>query len=167
MSKPTPKNAINDIEGKDGVDFINVYSKGETEIGRRASHFAYSEFVHPTYGAFKSMEAFWIWIKLKNPEDPAVQCLRDMVGYQAKAFGRTVETVRVENFHEIIIAGNWHKFNQNPVLKQLMVESTLPFKHYYLSGNGQVTIRPLGYDWLMEGLEKIRKHLKLQVASNP
>lgn len=163
----SPKNAINDIVGVDGVDFYNIYSKGETELGRRASHFAYSEFVHPVYGSFKSMEAFWVFVKLEDPEDPEMQILRTMVGYQAKAFGRTVKTKKIENFHQIINSGNWHKFNQNPVLKQLMVESDLPFKHYYLSANGQVTIRPLGYDWLLEGFEEIRKRLKLQVASDP
>ena len=158
------KNAINDIEGIDGVDYINVYSKGLTELGQKTSHFSFSHFVHPEFGEFDSMEAFWIFIKAKNPEDPEVQKLRKLVGYQAKVHGRTIETKHVPNFHELILSGNWHKFNQNPVLKDLMVnfQPHLPFVHFYIASNGKTTIRPLGYEWLIAGFEEIRKRLILQ-----
>lgn len=158
------KNAINDIVGVDGVDYINIYSKGETELGRKTSHFSYGHFVHPELGEFDSMEAFWIFAKAADQEDPEVQKLRKLVGYQAKLAARTIKTRHVENFHELILSGNWHKFNQNQDLKDLMVNfhPELPFQHFYIASNGKTTIRPLGYEWLIKGFEDIRKRLILQ-----
>lgn len=159
------KNQVTEVSGTDSVDHINVYSKGETELGRRASHFAYSPFVHPEFGAFDSMEGYWYYIKKLKDDDPQAEKLRTLSGFAAKEHGRTIASKHVPNFKELIISGNWHKFNQNPALKQLMVESTLPFDHYYVMGGGTVAVKPTGYEWLMDGLENIRKRLKLQVRT--
>lgn len=156
------KNDVGNIPGVDGVDHINFYSRGATELGRLGSHFARLQFTHPTYGTFESMEGFWYFIKREEENDEEAERLRYLHGYAAKEHGKTIKSRHLENFQRIVISGNWHKFNQNPRLKALMVESTLPIDHYYVVGGGKVMVRPNGFDWLVEGFENIRKHLKLQ-----
>ena len=50
----------------DGIDHINIYSKGYTKLGRLLSNFTKSEFTHPIYGHFMSVEGFWYYIKLEK-----------------------------------------------------------------------------------------------------
>ena len=45
----------------DGIDHINVYSKGKTVLGRALSNFSYSRIRIPFLGTFLSVEAFWYW----------------------------------------------------------------------------------------------------------
>jgi hypothetical protein len=41
---------------EDGVTHINVYSRGNTELGRLLSNFAHTPFSHPEFGEFASVE---------------------------------------------------------------------------------------------------------------
>ena len=47
----------------DGIDHINTYSKGKTELGKLLTNFAHTPFVHPKYGEFQSVEGFWYFKK--------------------------------------------------------------------------------------------------------
>jgi hypothetical protein len=47
---------------EDGVTHINVYSRGNTELGRLLSNFAHTPFSHPEFGEFASVEGFWYWL---------------------------------------------------------------------------------------------------------
>lgn len=156
------KNKVGDLPGVDGVDHINFYSRGSTELGKSGSHFARTPFEHPTYGCFDSLEGFWYWRKRADPNDPRAEELRHLYGYAAKELGRTIEEVHVVGFQREILLANWYKFSQNDRLRELMVKSELPFDHYYVVGGGKVMVRPNGFDWLIEGWEKIRAKLKLQ-----
>lgn len=40
----------------DGIDHINIYSKGKTTLGRMLSNFACTPFTHPEDGKFASIE---------------------------------------------------------------------------------------------------------------
>lgn len=42
----------------DGIDHINVYSGGATELGRLLTNFAHTPFENE-YGKFESVEGFW------------------------------------------------------------------------------------------------------------
>lgn len=151
---------------KDGVDFINIYSQGRTRLGRNLSHFARSQFVHPYFGPFQSMEGFWFYMKTGKKFDE----LRYLYGIRAKQLGRTLRTVHYPEFHEDILAGNYQKLLQDDGLRQAFTESTLPLTHYYLfkpkvaeHSNSQikpVVIFPKNSDWLIDGLEDIRNALK-------
>jgi hypothetical protein len=149
-SKKTPETP------KDGVDHINIWAKGETELGRLLAHFTRSHFVHPYFGPFNSMEGFWYYIKSEEQDDE----LRRLSGLEAKNYGRQMTDRWIENFFDIIIAANYHKIDQNDKLRELFVSSTLPFDMYYLHGPDCVLIRPSGYGWLVEGFEKLRKLMK-------
>lgn len=157
------KNKVGDLPGVDGVDHINFYSRGATEIGRLGSHFAFTPFTHPEDGDFDSMEGYWYWRKRLDKDDPKAEELRKLYGFAAKELGRTIPSVdHYVGFQREILVANWYKFSQNAYLRRLMVESTLPFNHYYVVGHGKVMVRPNGFDWLIEGWEKIRAKLKLQ-----
>ena len=65
----------------DGVDHINVYSQGKTQLGRNLSNF--SRFpICTDDGNFYSIEGYWYWLLTKDDS------LRKMWGFKAKAHGR-------------------------------------------------------------------------------
>lgn len=148
----------------DGTTHVNIYSRGETALGRGLSHFYYSPFVHPYYGPFNCMEGFWYYIKAS--EGHRDDALRTLVGHKAKEYGKRLPARRRDNFKQVIVEANFHKVEQNSTLKQQMIDSVLPFDHYYLferpgvHENGGVFIRPQGFGWLVEGFEAIRQELK-------
>ncbi|MNU19603.1 hypothetical protein D3C71_78340 [compost metagenome] len=148
---------------QDGVTHINVYSRGNTDLGRMLAHFTFSPFVHPYYGPFNSMEGFWYYIKARKPED----ALRTLHGWEAKELGKQLEHMRRPNFKELIVEANFHKITQNPRLLAMMKGSVLPFDHYYLYGPGKILIRPKGFEWLVEGFESIRTMVKMGREPTP
>lgn len=152
-SKPTGLKYVQE----DGVSHINVYSRGATELGKQLSHFWKKPFVHPFYGKFNSMEGFWHYIKAEAPDDQ----LRTLHGPEAKFYGAALPRGRLyDSFYDVIIEANFHKIVQNAELAQMVVDSTLPFDHYFLLPPGPVFVRKPGFEWLVEGLEKIRQELK-------
>lgn len=137
----------------DSVTHINIWYRADTELGRLLSHFSYSPFVHPYYGPFNSMEGFWFYIRSIERDDK----LRNLYGAKAKEYGRTLTCQWCPNFREIINIANFYKIEQNEHLKKLVLASTLPFKSYYLFGEGQVLIHPKEHEWLVQGFEENRK----------
>lgn len=142
----------------DGITHINIFSKGRTELGRLLSNFAETPFIHPYFGPFNSMEGFWYYVRAVKPDDK----LRMLVGPEAKFYGKKLESRFLKNFQTIIMDAIYHKVVQNPKIKNLMIESTLPFDHYYTFGshNSIKQVRLAQFTWLIEGFEDIRKRLK-------
>lgn len=143
---------------KDGVDHINVWSKGSTLVGRLCSNFAHTPFVHPKYGRFESMEGFYYFIR-SGAHD--YNCAR-LHGFAAKEYGKTLPKVSVKGFHYIMRDGLRMKFMQNSHLRFLLKTTHLPLLHYYVYGkppNCSIIV-PKGNDWLVEGLERMRRILK-------
>jgi hypothetical protein len=150
----TPRAPANPDE--DGKTHINISSTGATELGRQLTHFAFTPFIHPIYGHFKTMEGFWHYIKSEDPDD----AFRSMTGGKAKAYAKTKRTVKRPNFINIIKEANFHKIEQTHGLKELMIASTLPFEYYYLYGPEQIRITPQHAPWLCSIFEEIRRALK-------
>src|SRR5882724_14111 len=72
----------------DGIDHINIYSKGATELGRALSNFAHSP-VKLKDGNFASLEGYWYWL-LSN-KDAKAEILRKLYGWEAKKAGRELK----------------------------------------------------------------------------
>jgi hypothetical protein len=140
---------------KDGVDHINIYSKGKTALGRNLSNFAAIGFSHPKYGEFASMEGFWYWLSTGGTEDK----LRVLVGFQAKQLGKTLKKVEVENFEGKVLEAIHYKLKQNRWLLDELTKSVLPLKHYYDYG-GKIVELPK-YQWLVDEFERVRSLMKL------
>jgi len=141
----------------DGVDHINIYSRGRTELGRVLSNFSRSPFEHPQYGRFMSVEAFWYYIKTGCIH---YKELAHLYGPKVKSVGRKFEVVGHPDFEFQVELALWCKVMQNPHVKELLQASTLPLTHYYYYGNVEnPAIRRVKNELLQNVYEKIRKYL--------
>jgi len=142
----------------DGVTHINIYSRGKTELGRILSNFSKTPFMHPEYGLFNSVEGFYYYVStgLVNED------LREVSGFLAKSIGKKYPRVKVDNFTSIIDSALRAKVRCNGNIKEGLIESTLPFTHYYVFGDhpNVKVIVPEEHQWFVEAFEKIRSELK-------
>lgn len=147
---------------EDGVTHINVYSKGQTKLGRDLSNFAKTPFNFPPYGTFMSVEGFWYWLSTGQQYEE----LKEVYGWNAKQAGRELKTrhgaVAVSDFEETIKEALRCKLRQNKEIRLALKQSVLPLVHYYWYGErdyASVTLVPQ-YDWIVEEFERCRKLLK-------
>lgn len=140
----------------DGVDHINIYSNGKTELGRLLTHFAHKPFVHPYFGPFASMEGLWYFIRNGGVDEN----LRYLSGIKAKKLGKLSKAKWYADFRSDILAANYQKIIQNEDIRSAMIASELPFDHYYLFGPNKVLVTPRDSQWLIDGFEEIRTALK-------
>lgn len=139
------------ILGVDGIDFINVYSKGSTELGRWLSNFAHSPF-ECEHGEFASVEAYWYWLRC---EDDA---LRSLHGYRAKSEGKKRKRViERDDFEALIKKAIDLKLKSDRALIIEFAKSELPLCHFY-EYSGKRT--DAGYEWIVSHLEMRRSLLK-------
>lgn len=161
MSTPTPTLLLDaqPHPEMDGVDHINVYSKGRTVLGQELSNFAHVAINHPQYGFFASMEAYWYWVSTGMQHNS----LRRLYGATAKTAGIRLNPVPIDEsqFVNLMQDGLRLKVAQNPKLRLAVKKSTLPFRHYFVYGNNPPVVRePRKHMWQMQCLEKIRTTLK-------
>jgi len=162
------KNKRNLHPRDDGILFINIYSKGNTELGRMLSNFYTSRFEHPKYGWFNTVEGLWYWLKTGKH----YEWFRTMLGQQAKSTGSGLPSVFCRTFKEDIVLGIRQKIAQNEKLMQLLEDSILPFEHFYYYGNpvdDVVTVydKLEDYPWMIECIEQVRHDLKMGNAVLP
>lgn len=165
-AKKAKDNPINQqfIQSEDGTTHINVNSGAKTELGSLLSTFAKVKFVHPVYGPFASVEAFWHWIRDEERDDT----IRALSGYKAKIYGRRKKRFKIiPNFQQEVILAFYFKIVQNQQLYDLFVASELPFKCYYIFGETKLEIVPNSATWVCSGLEFLRKHIKEHGKNNP
>lgn len=138
----------------DGIDHINVYSKGQTPIGRKLSNFARTPFIYNNL-EFQSVEAAWYFFKTGQIH----HFLRDLHGFEAKDKGSKLERVEYPEFNNTILECIRCKFRQNKYLLEEFARTTLPLDHYYYYGNksNPKVIRLPQYGWMIQELEKIRE----------
>lgn len=112
----------------DGVKYINVYSKGITQLGRYLSNLSDLALRHPTLGEFASMEGYWYYIKTGKQFEE----LKPMSGYMAKTYGKKLPYVENPNFKQELYEGLYFKVTQNNYLLELIMKNDLPYVHYYI-----------------------------------
>lgn len=147
----------------DGIDHINTITAGNTELGRMLTNLARTPFVHPEHGAFQSVEGYWYWLGAGANSDN--DHMRGLAWHTAKATGRELEVIPmdVESFRDQIRLAIRAKILQNEKLRQMFVESTLPFRHYFCYGamaKNQKVIEPARHRWQMDYLEELRRELQ-------
>lgn len=152
----------------DGVDHINVYSKGKTELGRLLSNFAHTPF-ECTDGKFESVEGYWYWL-LTDPGEPRRDELKRAYGFKAKQIGRELlakdwpDQRDLFEFRENIFKAIYAKVRQHDLLGNLLKDSALPFYHYYVYGSKVVPVGGAG--WIMDDISTIRYDLQNGVDRN-
>lgn len=140
------------IEGQDGITHINIYSKGNTALGRVLSNFARTPFTCKD-GKFESIEGYWYWLKTKDDR------FRSLFGYEAKRLGKTSSTnIYCPDFEHKIKLATICKLNQNSYIINWLTKSYLPFCHYYVFANGYR--KDAGNEWLIEFIEGLRRQAK-------
>lgn len=142
---------------EDGLKHINIWYYGRSQLGRELAHFAKKPFIHPFFGPFNTMEGFWHYIKTGACDDR----LRTLDGPGARKLGKELKWTYVENFQDIIMRANYEKINQHPALKKLLIDSTLPFMHYYIfkseeNTNG-VVIDIVANAWMIKMFDDLRE----------
>ncbi len=143
----------------DGVDHLNIYSKGATALGRALSNFA-DLGVSTVDGEFASIEGYWYWLSVK-PGTPRRDDLRFSTGWQAKALGRELrgqDWVGVPDFKLRIVNAMVAKLILHPTLREALAKSTLGFTHYYVYGDKRVT--PDDGQWIIDTWEHLRRVVK-------
>ena len=145
---------------KDGIDHINIYSKGKTELGRFLSNFARAE-INTPYGMFESVEGYWYYLLIPKFDIRGEQ-LKTLSGFKAKQLGKEltngVDWEESQYFKDLICKAIKDKIVYNGLTYYgLFKQSTLPFKHYYNYG-GKVVNVDRG-QWIVEYITKLRKEL--------
>lgn len=144
----------------DGVDHINIYSKGKTEIGRKLSNFALFPFTCED-GKFNSIEGYWYWLSCKDDR------LRQLHGFAAKKLGRELRApdyVKDESFKQSIIKATQIKLD---AIKNELINLNLPLRHYYVVYNSAGELARIidltdskDLKWLMDFINNYIAYLK-------
>lgn len=138
----------------DGIDHINIYSRGKTQLGKMLSNW-YPANVEISIGSFKTIEGVIFYLSSFN------DFFRNADGYNCKKYGKDFDKgIRLPEdvFRKFIIDSMLDKVNKNDTLKCLLKESNLPLKHYY-NYSGKI-IEVMNWQWQVDEWENIRKGLK-------
>lgn len=130
------------IIANDGIDHVNVYSKGKTELGQFATNFSHCHIIIDEDGPFESIEGYWGWLGLSD-DCPVKESLRTKYGYAAKkakedAFASGNYRIFDNNFEEKIrraIFIKWNTEQGRTILRNNIDLLDLPFEHYYCFGD--------------------------------
>lgn len=139
---------------EDGITHINCYSQSKCELGRALSNFALAPFDMEPFGRFCSIEGLWYWLGTDHVDK---NNLRRLAGFNAKRLGRELKSVdypQVVDFEKHIKNACLAKLEQNPRLKELLLNSSLPLTHYYVF-NGFAK-RDTRSDWIWKYYEEYR-----------
>ena len=129
--------------GEDGVDFINIYSKGKTEVGRELSNWA----LHPiniSIGKFSSIEGLIFFLGSFDDD------LRGLYGFYAKQLGEKRDReIRLPEdvFRGYIIEA------MKCIAPNIIIGEKLPLVHYYEYGGKRIV--PKKWLWQVELWEKL------------
>jgi len=140
---------------EDGVDHINIWEHGKTELGIFLSHGSKYPLHHKLFGNFKNVESFWKYVQSKEKDDR----VRFLSGPSLRRFSKKLSNIRVKNFRAIIVDATYQKLLNNEKFLKQMKESTLPFDCYYIAGDSKIKVRPI-FTWVINGMEEIRLALK-------
>jgi hypothetical protein len=132
---------------KDGIDHINVYSKGNTQLGKLLSNFAHTPFEIENKGKFKTVEGFWYWTMT------GLDKFRDLHGWQCKQEGDKAKHIRPHPTEDELLEAYRAKLDANPYIEVMLNENTLPLAHYYVY-NGKV-VEPKEWLWTAQLWNKL------------
>lgn len=141
----------------DGVDHVNIYSGGKTEVGRWMSNFT-RESIEIDGKAFASIEGYWFWLACYDDR------LCDLSGFAAKKLGKELSPRKVYHedeqvlFHDKIKVALALKCAKRPDMVEQIKNIKVPLTHYYVM-RGQV--RLAGFEWLVnfwEGIQGLKNN---------
>lgn len=137
---------------EDGITHVNIYSKGQTDLGRFLSNFAYAP-IEIEDGHFDSMEGYWYWLSSKD------DALRYKSGWDAKRYGRSIEAkdwMDGDEFKNKIRHAIRVKLETYPDRLDELRQLRLPLMHYYVYG-GKAKNAPQAW-WIVDYLESFKEN---------
>lgn len=143
----------------DGIDHCNVYTKGKTLLGRMMTNLSNCHITHPRYGDFRTLEGLWYYLKTGKNEE----MFRVLSGYDARNLGKDMDKIWDQEFQREFKVGIICKILASEDLRKMLIESELPFVHYYYYGKDPaklVVVVPKGHEWQMEFWTDMRTKLK-------
>lgn len=156
----------------DCVTHINTHftQSKEGSVGKMLAPYAEYPFTHPYFGPFKTIEGFWHFLRGGCVDDK----FRSLKGDRAKRrmkkgtlAGTYVKVKAPADINRIMLLAHYEKISQNRVIKQALIDSTLPFDQYFVFGPGQVIIRPGDTEVLVDILEELRTMFKQGIKPEP
>lgn len=142
------------MDFQDGINCINIYSKGMTPLGKSLSNWSECN-ITISLGKFRTLEGLIFYLGSFDEK------FRKMSGAEAKAAKeKLTRNIKLPEdiFKRFVIEAMWAKVNGDKDLKQAIKESALPFVHYY-NYSGKKQFVP-NWDWQIQEWEKIRQQLK-------
>ncbi|MGG4591707.1 hypothetical protein ACLPJK_25970 [Pseudomonas aeruginosa] len=143
----------------DGVDHINIYTKGRTRLGRLLTNLAELALEHPVHGYFRTAEGFYYYLTTGLSDER----YRVLNGFDAKRVGSQTCKVWNSTFCNEFQLGLVGKIELNEELKALLIafKPELPFTHYYHYGKGDnlKIVVPKGHVWQIDFWTRARKAL--------
>jgi hypothetical protein len=124
ISTKHPLSSNNFEPETDGIDHINIYSKGKTKLGKLLSNFANTPFCYQAT-TYKSLEGALYYYRTGDIR------LVTMYGNAAKKLGRSLTQKRVET-PALLKAWLYAKLYANPEIIDLLLNNSMPFSHYYV-----------------------------------
>lgn len=146
----------------DGVTHINIDKRGRTELGQMLTHMARSQFDHPEFGPFQSVEGYIGFIRSGAKDDQ----FHYVHGMNARYRAKNQDSDFIRGFRELVMEANYLKIVQNETLRQAIKASALPFDHYYLLSNGR-PVQPRNAQWIIPGFEELRRLVKADLPFPP
>lgn len=143
----------------DGKEFINVYSRGVTELGKFLTNFSHHEIMTED-GRFQSVEGYWGWLGSGSDQK---EYYRNLFGIDAKKAMKSESNktrINVDDFQRKIKKAIAYKIATNPRMALEFKNSKLPFVHFYDYKGRVVLVTDCG--WIMEFLENLRKFLQME-----
>lgn len=133
----------------DGIDHINVYSKGKTLLGRKLSNFADTPFELSNDGFFRTVEGYWYWIMTGLEE------LRTLPGWECKQVGKRATLLRTCPTKTELSKAYRAKLEAHSDIAEALRNNKLPLAHYYVY-NGKV-VEPKEWQWTAQLWNEIIK----------
>jgi O-acetyl-ADP-ribose deacetylase (regulator of RNase III) len=151
---PNPKN--------DGVEHINIWTKSSTSLGRRLSNLSKHGFLHEDHGWFECLEGYWYWLATGCKHEQ----FKQMNGFEAKQIGSKMERVDLPDFQERFKEGMRLRLEQNEILRSELLNSSLPFEHYYVYGNDAVRDMKARHQWQLDFYVEYRNKMQEESESS-
>lgn len=143
------------LSGQDGEDYINIYSKAQTPLGRGLSNWDQCN-IRISIGYFKTIEGLIFYLGSFD------ESFRKFSGYEAKFAGDKLDRgIRLPEdiFRGFIFDAMCAKIDKDSSLRNLLIESgDLPLVHYYNYNDNKIFVPK--WDWQVEKWTSIRQTLQ-------
>jgi hypothetical protein len=156
---------------EDGVDFINVILRGESELGKLLALEAYTPFHHPNFGRFSSVRGLMLFLQfaktglLQVNDKVHVATQNVVINYGKELRARAKEEFgqipsMPDGYQHIVAEAIWIKCWTNANIAVGLINNDLPFRSRYYDSQREGEFDIVETPWLLPVIEEIARTLK-------